>query len=1093
MRTPRFQMIQVFLLLVFGSCCGNSVFSATSSQRGKTTLDATGVQGGLVVHVGCGAGELTAEMCVNESYIIEGLDTDGRSIESARRHAQSLKRLGRLSFATFDGQRLPYPDNLVNLLVISNEFDVAKKEMQRVLAPGGVMTSVAASSFLSAPFKKPWPDEIDEWTHFLHSASGNAVGQDRVVAAPHHLQWADGPLWSRSHEYDSSLCAMVSAQGRMFSIFDHGPTGIIDPRIPDQWTLIARDAFSGVVLWRRPISDWGWKAWRPQMAQADWRSMPSYRCALPLSVPRRLVAQGDRVYTTLGYKAPAVALDAATGQPRVTYAGTEHTDEILFYNGQLILCVRPPAETPAKDEKAKRPSKRGRVGPAVLMAFQPNTGKKLWQLEPMPVAALSLCANGDSVFCHAQGAVVCFDLTTGQQRWRTPAGGPGVPMVVHDHVVMCLSGKQLVGLSAKDGQQMWQSPAPRGFSVVNPPDLFVADGLVWFGQTNPDANSITGHDPMTGKPVRTIEYGPLVTRGHHARCYRSKATENFFFLPKRGVELVDIHGDQHSRHNWVRGACRYGVLPCNGLLYSSPHPCFCYAGVKLGGFMALAPERKPSAERKRRTRHSRLERGPAFGSASIPNSTLRIPHASSWPAYRHDALRSGSVRTVVSVPARPEWTASVGGKLTQPIIADGRVFVACVNEGTVCCLNAETGEPLWDFIAGGRVDSSPTFYQGRLIFGSADGHVYCLRASDGELAWRFRAAPEDRRVVSFGQVESVWPVHGSVLVFRDVAYFTAGRSSFLDGGVYLYGLDPLTGELRHKTRMDGPRPDATTLDEAAYAMEGTKSDILVTDGELIYLYHNAFDAQMRKQPIPVLGELGVRNLGERKFNQHLFSNAGFLDDSWFSRSHWMLGDHWTAFNFAHQAPKEGQLLVFDETHAYAVKCFARRNRLSPLFFPATDGYFLVADRKTTAPVIVNPRQQPKYQTWLPQEGKLQKCWNLDVGFARGTPPEWTSNIKVRIRAMVQTSNALFVAGPPDVCDPKDPMAALEGRRGGVLIAFDPKDGSQLDEYRFDSPPVFDGMAAANGRLYQATLDGQLICLSNDAKTRRTQTSGKADR
>jgi hypothetical protein len=250
---------------------------------------------------------------------------------------------------------------------------------------------------------------------------------------------------------------------------------------------------------------------------------------------------------------------------------------------------------------------------------------------------------------------------------------------------------------------------------------------------------------------------------------------------------------------------------------------------------------------------------------------------------------------------------------------------------------------------------------------------------------------------------------------------------------------------------------------------------------LIYLFHNAFDGQLNKQPLPILGEASVRNLGERQFNEHLFSNAGFLDDSWFSRNQWMLGDHWTAFNFAHQAPKEGQLVVFDKTHAYAVKCFARRNRLSPLFFPASDGYFVVADRRQTRPVLVNPRGQPEYLTWLPQEGELQKCWNLDVGFARGTPPKWVSNVAVRIRALVRTSDLLFAAGMPDVCPTDDPMAALEGRMGGLLLAFDPRDGRKLSEFHLDSPPVFDGLSAADGRLFLATMDGKVLSLVGDGE------------
>jgi outer membrane protein assembly factor BamB len=650
---------------------------------------------------------------------------------------------------------------------------------------------------------------------------------------------------------------------------------------------------------------------------------------------------------------------------------------------------------------------------------------------------------------------------------------PGVPLVVYDHTVICAGRQQLLGLSATEGTLRWELPAPRGFGVANPPDLFVAAGLVWYGQGSAEANSITGYDPTTGKPVRTIDYGPLVTRGHHARCYRSKATDNYLLLPKRAVEFVDLHGDRHSRNNWVRGACRYGVLPCNGLLYSTPHPCFCYAGVKLGGFLALAPE-APEARALADSTSPRLQRfNVEFSSAAASQAD------DSWPSYRHDAQRTGCTTTAVQTPVRVNWQSELGGRLTPPVIAEGRVFVARADAGVICCLDSTTGQLLWRFHTGGRLDSSPTWYRGRLIFGSADGYVYCLRASDGAPVWQFRAAAQDCRVVSHGQVESAWPVHGSVLLWNDVVYFTAGRSSYLDGGITIYGLDPTTGEQLHQTRLDSSQTDSTVLDEAAYAMEGAKSDILVTDGTLLYLFHNAFDAELKKRPVPVLGEPGVRNLGERQFTEHLFSNAGFLDDSWFSRNHWMLGDHWTAFNFAHQAPKAGELVVFDADHAFAVKCFARRNVLSPLFFPATDGYFVVADSRATRAVLVNPRQQPQFLTWLPQEGKLQKCWNLDVGFARDVPPTWMISVPVRIRGLVRTGNALFAAGPPDACDPDDPLAALEGRRGATLLTFDPRDGRQLAEYPLVSPPVFDGLAAAAGGLYLSTVAGSVLCLSGD--------------
>jgi len=89
-----------------------------------------------------------------------------------------------------------------------------------------------------------------------------------------------------------------------------------------------------------------------------------------------------------------------------------------------------------------------------------------------------------------------------------------------------------------------------------------------------------------------------------------------------------------------------------------------------------------------------------------------------------------------------------------------------------------------------------------------------------------------------------------------------------------------------------------------------------------------------------------------------------------------------------------------------------------------------------------------------------------------------------------------VAGPPDVFAyaPEDATdryrlasvealraqeAALAGRRGGLLLAVSAADGRTMAELKLDSPPAWDAMAAAGGRLYLATLDGRLVCLGGE--------------
>ena len=84
---------------------------------------------------------------------------------------------------------------------------------------------------------------------------------------------------------------------------------------------------------------------------------------------------------------------------------------------------------------------------------------------------------------------------------------------------------------------------------------------------------------------------------------------------------------------------------------------------------------------------------------------------------------------------------------------------------------------------------------------------------------------------------------------------------------------------------------------------------------------------------------------------------------------------------------------------------------------------------------------------------------------------------VRIRAMVKAGDTLFVAGAPDVLDPKDPYAAFEARKGANLVAVSATDGKKLSEASLDCPPVFDGMIAAGGRLFASLENGTLACLA----------------
>ena len=204
-------------------------------------------------------------------------------------------------------------------------------------------------------------------------------------------------------------------------------------------------------------------------------------------------------------------------------------------------------------------------------------------------------------------------------------------------------------------------------------------------------------------------------------------------------------------------------------------------------------------------------------------------------------------------------------------MAGGKVFVAAVDRHTVHALEATSGQRIWQYTAGGRVDSPPTIAGNLAVFGCADGYVYCLNLDGGQLVWRFRAAPTDRRTVSFGSVESVWPVTGSVLIREGVVYCTAGRSSFLDGGMYLYRLDLSTGKLLGETRFDDRDPQTLMQREETVEdveLPGALPDVLVDDGQYIYLRDKVLDHEGVEQDLHL---------------PHLYCSAGLLDDNGWHR------------------------------------------------------------------------------------------------------------------------------------------------------------------------------------------------------------------
>jgi hypothetical protein len=178
-------------------------------------------------------------------------------------------------------------------------------------------------------------------------------------------------------------------------------------------------------------------------------------------------------------------------------------------------------------------------------------------------------------------------------------------------------------------------------------------------------------------------------------------------------------------------------------------------------------------------------------------------------------------------------------------------------------------------------------------------------------------------------------------------------------------------------------------------------------------------------------------LADQQGMPRLKLRGGFLDNAYFKRMPWSIAGSGHA-----------RLIVHDGLHAFGLRMFDSLQGLDPkvYFTPGKEGYLLFAH-------------------------------NLKTG-----KKSWSGRVPIRGRAMAVTSEHLCLAGPPDEIDPNDPLAAFEGRKGGVLWIVDKSDGRTVSQHSLTAPPVFNGVAAARGRLVLTLRDGSVVCFGSSQAT-----------
>jgi eukaryotic-like serine/threonine-protein kinase len=121
----------------------------------------------------------------------------------------------------------------------------------------------------------------------------------------------------------------------------------------------------------------------------------------------------------------------------------------------------------------------------------------------------------------------------------------------------------------------------------------------------------------------------------------------------------------------------------------------------------------------------------------IPNDSQIV---NSIATYKHMAYSGNYANQVVAFDVELGMIAWVYEDknlpfFSSPGVSDAMLFIGS-RDKHLHAINQETGEAVWKFPTGARVESSPIVFEDGLIAGSSDGRIYALNLDTGAEIWR---------------------------------------------------------------------------------------------------------------------------------------------------------------------------------------------------------------------------------------------------------------------------------------------------------------------------------------------------------------------
>ena len=219
-----------------------------SSKTAASILAETQTRNGLVIQVGTGDGSMTTGLTDGKNILVHGISLSWSKVHAAREKISEKGLDGVITVEKMDSfKRLPYKQNMGKLVVA--DLDAlggsapSLEELKRVTSPYGHLYYKQNGNWNKEYM--PVPSGMAEWTHHSQGPEGNNYSPDQLVKPSFQLKWING------YRNVATGGFLRIAGGRVINPYRYRADKEAGVPGSTLFAIEARDAFSGILLWRK--------------------------------------------------------------------------------------------------------------------------------------------------------------------------------------------------------------------------------------------------------------------------------------------------------------------------------------------------------------------------------------------------------------------------------------------------------------------------------------------------------------------------------------------------------------------------------------------------------------------------------------------------------------------------------------------------------------------------------------------------------------------------------------------------------------------------------------------------------------------------